>query len=349
MISASAVRPANGGQIGTALAARAALHVRVNGKPGKVVCFLEIETVSIVGLGALGTLFGHHLSRRMPRENLRVVADAARIDRYRREGIFSNGEPCDFHFVTPEADVGPADLVLVAVKALQLDGALASIRHHVDKNTVILSLLNGITSEAIIGGVYGMDHVVYCVAYGMDAVREGNRLTYRNMGKLCIGVNGGGALPENVKRVVRFFEQTDFPFEVDAHMEKRMWGKFMLNVGVNQTVALFGPDYGALQHEGEQRDTMIAAFREVVTLSRLEGVNLTEADVQYWLQLLSTLNPGGKPSMRQDVEARRRSEVALFAGTVLALGQKHGVATPVNRMLYDGILKLEAGYTGPSA
>ena len=112
-------------------------------------------------------------------------------------------------------------------------------------------------------------------------------------------------------------------------MEKRMWGKFMLNVGVNQTVAVFGPDYGAIQQPGSQRDTMIAAIREVVSLSKPEGVALTESDVTYWLDVLRTLNPRGKPSMRQDVEAGRPSEVALFAGTVLALAQKHGIATPV--------------------
>ena len=55
------------------------------------------------------------------------------------------------------------------------------------KQTLILSLLNGITSEGILAEAYGREKVVDCVAYGMDAVKEGNRLTYRNMGKLCIG------------------------------------------------------------------------------------------------------------------------------------------------------------------
>jgi 2-dehydropantoate 2-reductase len=233
---------------------------------------------------------------------------------------------------------------LVAVKYLQLNEALADIKYQVGPDTLILSLLNGITSEGIIAQSYGMDKVVYCVAQGMDAVKVGNRLTYKNMGRLCIGPPDGGPLPEKVQRVESFFRRMDLPHEVDEHMQKRMWGKFMLNVGVNQTVAVFGPCYLDVQKEGMQRDTMTSAMREVIALSELEGVNLTQEDLQYWLRLLGTLDPSGKPSMRQDVEAKRPSEVALFSGAVLDLAKKHGLDVPVNQMLYENILAMESRY-----
>ncbi|MDD3921831.1 MAG: ketopantoate reductase family protein [Eubacteriales bacterium] len=305
---------------------------------------MEIQTVTIVGLGALGTLFGHQLAKHMPKENLRILADENRIARYQRDGVFSNGEKCDFHFVTPKEALPPADLVLVAVKFGQLQSALETMRGQVGENTLILSLLNGISSEEVIGKVYGREKIVDCVAYGMDAVKVGNKLTFGHMGKLCIGTHLQGKPTEAVQRIARFFAAHDFPYEVDEAMGKRMWGKFMLNVGVNQTLAVFGPNYGALQKEGLQRDTMIAAMREVIALSQPEGAHLTEEDLTYWLDLLSTLNPEGKASMRQDVEAKRPSEVGLFAGTVIALAEKHGLDVPVNRMLLKRVGEMEAQY-----
>jgi 2-dehydropantoate 2-reductase len=304
----------------------------------------EIKTVAVIGQGALGTMFGSHLAKRMGKEDLRMIADRDRIARYRREKVYSNGEECDFHYVTPDDKTEPTDLILVAVKFLQLNEALRAIQNQVGPDTLILSLLNGITSEGIIARAYGMDKVVYCVAQGMDAVKARNLLTYKNMGKLCIGPPDGGPLPEKVQRVESYFRSMDFPYEVDERMQKRMWGKFMLNVGVNQTVAVFGPCYKDIQREGTQRDTMIAAMREVLALSEPEGVNLTGEDLHYWLGILGTLNPDGKPSMRQDVEAKRFSEVALFAGAVLELSRKHGLPSPVNQMLYDRITAMEAGY-----
>ena len=304
----------------------------------------EIQTVTIVGMGALGTLFGHLLEGHMPKENLRILANPARIARYQQEGVYSNGEPCDFHYVTTQDDAVPADLILVAVKSVHLKAALDTMRSHVGPDTLIISLLNGISSEEDIAAVYGWDKVVDCVAYGMDAVKEGNRLRYSQAGKLCIGTRISGTPTWQVQKIARFFDRTSFPYEISETMGKMMWGKFMLNVGVNQTVAVFGPDYEAIQHSGGQRDTMVAAMREVIALSRLENVNLTEADLQGWLDILDTLSKTNKPSMRQDVEAKRPSEVGLFAGTVLALADKYGLDTPVNRMLFDRIQAIEAGY-----
>lgn len=79
-------------------------------------------------------------------------------------------------------------------------------------------------------------------------------------------------------------------------------------------------------------------------MSEKEGIHLTEADLNYWLSVLGTLGPEGKPSMAQDVEVGRFSEVDLFSGTVLELGEKYGVPTPVNKELYERIKLIESKY-----
>jgi len=127
-------------------------------------------------------------------------------------------------------------------------------------------------------------------------------------------------------------------------MLNRQWGKLMLNVGLNQTAAVYGCNYGGTQVPGEARDTMISAMREVLVLSEKEHVNLTQEDIDYWLGILAGLNPEGKPSMQQDVETKRFSEVELFAGTVLERSKKYGLSCPTNQMLYDRIKDIESRY-----
>lgn len=304
---------------------------------------MEVKNVSIIGLGALGVLYGHHLSKKMPKENLRIIADQERIEKYEREGINCNGELCDFQYVTPEQNVEPADLIIFAVKYNGLKDAIHAAKNHVGEDTVFLSTLNGITSEEVIGTYFGFDNLLYCVAQGMDAVKEGNHQSYHNFGTLVFGEKEGINTPK-VKRVADFFKAMDMPYELDENMIKRQWGKFMLNVGVNQTVAVFASDYGEIQKEGKARDMMISAMREVMTLSRYEGINLGEEDVQYWLDVIGKLSPQAKPSMRQDTEAKRKSELELFAGTVIEMGKKHGVETPVNDELYRRIREMEQAF-----
>ncbi|WP_171903785.1 ketopantoate reductase family protein [Cellulosilyticum sp. I15G10I2] len=305
---------------------------------------MEIKTVSIIGLGALGILFGNHLSKRMPKEDLRIIAEQDRISKYKGNHVYCNGERCHFNYITPEEACTPADLVIFAVKYNDLNKAIQAVSNQVGEKTIILSLLNGITSETLIGETYGAHKLLYCVAQGMDAVKVDNRLTYEHMGMICFGERVPGVISEKVTQVSDFFKRMAIPFEVETDMYKRLWGKFMLNVGVNQTVAVYETNYGGVQAAGKARDTMIAAMKEVVLLSEKEGIYLTQQDIDYWLKVLGTLSPKGKPSMRQDMEAKRCSEVELFAGEVLKLGQKHNVPTPVNQRLYDEIIRVESTY-----
>lgn len=306
---------------------------------------MEIKTVSIIGLGALGILFGHQISRHIPKDNLRIIADIERINRYKNDKIYYNNEICDFNYVTPDENNTPADLLIFSVKFNGLHDAIKAVKNQVGENTIILSLLNGISSEEIIGEVYGMDKLLYSVAQGMDAVKVNNKLTYKNMGMICFGgIDSQNLQSEKIEVTARFFDKVEIPYLVDFNMCKRLWGKFMLNVGVNQSVTVYESDYGGIQKEGIIRSTMISAMKEVMLLSEKENIFITQSDLDYWLSILNVLNPIGKPSMRQDIEAKRYSEVELFAGTVIKLGKKHGIPVPINQMLYDRIKEMESHF-----
>lgn len=305
----------------------------------------EIKKVTIIGLGALGILVGHRFSKRMAKEDLRIVADEQRIKRYREEGVFCSGEPCDFNYVLPEEKTGPSDLIIFAVKFGALEDAIKAVKNQVGPDTLFVSLLNGITSEEIIAKTYPARNVVYTVAQGMDAVKEGNRLTYMNAGVVFIGDKEPAVeVSEKVKKVADFFEKMELPYSIEEDIKKRMWGKFMLNVGINQAVSVFGQDYSDAQNPGQTRDVMIAAMREVIPLAIKEQVGISEDDIPYWLKLIDTLNPQGKPSMRQDVEAKRTSEVEMLAGAVLMMSNKYGIKSPINEMLYEKLKAIESDY-----
>ncbi len=299
----------------------------------------EIKTVAVIGLGNLGVAFGDYLSGKMPKKDLRFIADSRRIERYEKEKIYCNGKACDFQYVSPEEKGTPSDLIIITVKYQDLAEAVRAIKNQVGPDTVILSALNGITSEAVIAEAYGKDKVLYCVAQGMDGIKAGNRLDFDHMGMLCFGEKEAGIISERVKRVDDFFNRTGFPHEAETDMMKRMWGKLMMNVGVNQAAAVFLCNYGGLQAPGEARDVMIGAMREVIPLSEKEGYPLTEEDLSYWLKVLDSLRPEGKPSMQQDAEAGKTTEVELFSGTVISLGKKYGIACPVNEFLYREITR----------
>jgi len=311
---------------------------------------MEIKTVSIIGLGALGVLFGKQMTDSLEKGQVRVIADPQRINKYKKEGIYSNDQICNFKYVTPGEISEPADLVIFMVKFNALRDAAIAMKSQIGPDTIIMSALNGISSEKILGEIYGMDNIVYCVAQGMDAVKVGNQLTYTQMGKLCFGespVKGErekSREKQKIDAVAAFFSKAGIPYEIVSDATHMIWSKFMLNVGVNQVVAYYEGNYGTVQAAGEARNMMLDSMREVTQIAPYEGINLSEKDIEYWMQVLATLSAEGKPSLRQDMEAKRKSEVDLFSGTVRELGKKYGVSTPVNNILYKKIKEIEVLY-----
>lgn len=300
-----------------------------------------MQSVAIIGLGALGILFAEELSPHLAFDDLRIVADGDRIARYRKNGVYANGLPLTLNYVDATKAMPPADVVIFAVKFGNLAEAIEAARQQVGKNTLILSALNGIASEQILVQAFGMEKVLACIAQGMDAVKVGNQLSYSTQGFLRIGECSSMGITARVDALVNFLSTHGLPCQASDDMPHHLWGKLMLNVGVNQAVAVFQGDYGTIQKPGRPREVMIAAMREVMTLAPYEHVTLTEDDLSYWLGVLDTLGASGKPSLRQDLEAHRPTEVELFSGTIRQLGLKHHIPTPVNDWLYAEIKRLE--------
>lgn len=296
--------------------------------------------ITIIGMGALGILYGDILTASLGRDAVTFLADERRIQKYKQEGVYCNGRLCDFRMSSQAA---PADLLIFAVKGNSLNDAIKSAENAVGEDTIILSLLNGISSEEILAEHFSKGHIVHCIAQGMDAVKLGNKLTYSHKGELRIGTPDP-ALAPFVERTAEILKSADVPYVVEEDILHRLWSKWMLNVGVNQVVMVNEGTYGTIQQPGEARDMMLAAMEEVKKLSEYAKTGVTEEDIKSYVNLVDSLNPDGMPSMRQDGVSRRYSEVELFAGTVIKKAAQYGLPVPVNRMLYQKVKEMEAAY-----
>jgi 2-dehydropantoate 2-reductase len=302
----------------------------------------QINTIYILGLGAVGGLYGAKLHD-MDAGRLKIIADRGRIDRFKQSPIKINGKAYHFNYVEPGDNTQPAaDLILIAVKDAQLAEAIQNIKGFLKPDTIVISLLNGISSEGQIAAEIGTEHLLYAYAIGMDAVREGKEINYTAPGRIVFGEPNNEILTPRVEAVKSLLEQAHVPHQIPVDMLRSQWSKFMMNVGINQASAILKATYGAFQQNGEARKLMQMAADEVIELSRHTGVNLEQADLDAYFAIINGLSAGGKTSMLQDVEAGRKTEVDIFAGAVIDLGKKYNVPTPVNETLYTIIKAMES-------
>lgn len=290
--------------------------------------------ISLIGLGAIGASYAERLNN-TAEIDLTIILDDTRLKTYTEQDFTINGKPQVFKYLSANADTDPADLIIVAVKYNALNESLDAIKHHVGDNTVIMSLLNGIDSEEIIGSRYGMDKMLYSLCIGIDAQRVGRDVHYGNIGKIVFGEKNG-ALSPRVTRIADAFSKAGIPFETPNDMYRQLWYKFMINVCANQPTAILGASYNHIDTpDGHEIMHMIA--KEVTSIAIMKGVRLTEDDFKAWLNILNSLDPKSKTSMLQDMDAGRPTEVEMLSGVIRKLGKEYGIPTPYNDMLYHMI------------
>lgn len=298
------------------------------------------QTVAIVGLGALGILYGQHLSAALGKERVKIIVNEERKKRYEKEGVTLNGEPCDFNYVLETEKGSSSDLVIICTKSLTLDSGMESMQNQVGEQTTILSLINGISSEQILGARFGYEKIIPTVAIGMDATREGQNVRSTVKGWLQIGVDVSEK-EQRLTKVQELFNEANFPYTVEEDITLKIWQKFIMNVGVNQVVMVNETTYKGIQTGGDFHEQAWAAMEEVVAIAQAEGIPLKEEHIQSAFDIIDTVDPEGMPSMRQDGLAKRPTEVELFAGTILAKSKQYGIPTPVNEELYKKVKEIE--------
>ena len=297
-----------------------------------------IKNVLMCGLGATGCIFADKINKNKDFD-FRILVDSVRFERYTKNPMELNGRILEFNYILPENKDFKADLILITTKFDGLKSAVENIKNFVKDDTIIMSLLNGVTSEKIIAEKHGQDKVITSYWIGHSAMREGNKVTHDGVGKIVFGSKDG--LTEKVLNVKDFFEKSKIDYEIPEDIDYSIWLKYMLNVSTNQPSAVFGATFGEMRESEKIRDIVKNLMMEVQLIAKAEGVKNTERMYEDAKNALRGMIPEGKTSMLQDVLAKRKTEVDIFAGTMIEFGKKHNIPVPYNEMIKTKIEDIE--------
>lgn len=299
-----------------------------------------VGSVAFAGLGSVGAIYAQLAARCGETPCFAVVRER---ESFERQAVSVNGERLDIPLCVPQEVRAVADLVLIAVKWHALEDALEQIAPAVGEHTVILSLLNGISSERVIAQRFPQASVLYAFGSGIDSNRTGRAVRMNRRGRIVFGPRMQGQ-EEDTAAVQAYFARAGIPHEVSHDMQRELWWKLMVNVGMNQVSAVMDLNFGAFRRCPEAMERMRSAQREVIAVANAQGIPMDEGDIARWERQLAGLSADGLSSTLQDVRARRKTEVELYGGEICRLGALHGVPTPVNAELVRRIREIERSF-----
>lgn len=291
----------------------------------------KISKVALVGLGAVGAVVASELQT-VPGLELFCVVDGERKARYDANGIFINGKKQDFNLVTPDK-VPEVDLAIIATKNLQIDQALSELSRAVGKETMLLSLLNGIQSEKEIEKVYGRERTLYGFIINITSVNLCGKIECSSNGTIVFGEKDNSHT-ERVQAVESLFEAAGISYKNPENIQLEMWKKFLINTTFNSVGAMCRSPYGGFKNV-ELQELVRKIGAEVIAVANAEKIPLTRELLEDDITLTCSYTPTGKCSMLQDMEAARQTENDFFCGTVMRLGKEHNISTPYCEFMFQ--------------
>ena len=298
---------------------------------------MEIKTAAVIGAGAIGSYFIAGLSPKL-KDGLWIVAEGERKHRLSENGITVNDRKIPLHVKTPEEAKG-ADLVLVTVKYGALEAALPMIEKIVDSHTIVLSPMNGVDSEKVIGERIGMEHMVYSMIK-IASERKEDRISYNP--ETTQGIFFGekdGQESERIKALSELLSGTQVHYHVCDNIEQDIWYKYALNISKNLPQAIINCGLGAYNDSQHVAYISKRLREEVVQVAAALGIDIS--DENNISGKSATFSPEARFSTLQDLDAKRPTEIDMFSGTLIRMGKELSVETPFNEFAYHAIKALE--------
>jgi len=301
--------------------------------------------LAVVGAGAMGCIFGAALAEAGGDV---TVLDVARplVDRINDAGVTIVQADVERTVRVPAtwdpSSIGHVDAAIVFVKCYQTASAAELMDPLIRDRSVVASLQNGWGNEAILADAFGDERVLAGVTYHSGTTLEPARVSHNAPGPTFIGPHVGDAV-DRCRPLVDALSAAGFEVTASADVRTEIWKKLVFNAAGLAAGALTGLDPRGTTLHDEMRGLVFALASEAVAVARAAGYDI-DADerIATLTSAFERAAPGTKGSMRQDMEAGRRTEIDVINGAVVREAEAHGMDAPLSRAMIALVRGYEA-------
>jgi 2-dehydropantoate 2-reductase len=302
--------------------------------------------VAVVGCGAVGSLFAANLATLDDVEVWAYDLDRAHVAAIERDGLRLTGAGdvvSRLRATTDAAELPPCDFGIVATKAMHTDGAIAATAHAFAGGCVA-TVQNGIGNEEAIAA--HVERVIRGTTFPAGKLVEPGVVQWDVRGETTFGPFEDRPAPlAEVERLADACTRAGMPTHAVPDARGPQWRKVIFNAATNPLGALTGLTHGAVCEQPPLRLLASQLVDEGKAVAAAQGIEL-DSDPEELIDYAARRDVayGHKASMLQDLEARRQTEVDYLNGGIVRFGQDHGVAAPVNQLIWALVKGVEASW-----
>ncbi len=297
--------------------------------------------ISIIGAGAMGSLYGGMLSE-AGHDVVLYDVNKEHVNRINSKGLaIHSAATKEVKIVRPSASTDPeavrnSDIFIIFVKSTITEIVAKQFSEYSDENTIVITLQNGLGNEAIIRRYFPERQVAAGVtSQGATFIGPGE-INHAGKGPtyLCMADKNNARL----EPFVNALNSAGFETHIEENIEDLIWSKLIINVGINAVTAITGLENGKLLDYPEIKEVMADLVAEGVKTAEKKGVKFTYPDplaVVFEVAEKTALN---RSSMLQDFDRGNATEIDFINNAIVKEAEKLGMEAPVNKTV-TGIVK----------
>ncbi len=298
----------------------------------------------IVGPGAMGCLFAARLSKAGFDVTLLDYIEE-RAKQINEQGLLVEGVTGEYAVKVPTVtgDVPSSpDMVLLCVKSYKTRQASETMKAWFPAKAVVVTLQNGVGNVEILERIFGKERILGGVTSEGATLLGPGKIRHAGQGETIVGPAGDPNGP--AENLVSAFEQAGFKAESVDNVSDLIWGKLIVNVGINALTAITRLKNGRLPEVPGTRLVLEEAVKEAVAVAGAKNIQLPYGDPLGRVMQVCEATAGNVASMLQDVLKEKETEVDAINGAIVREGEALGIPTPVNRTLTSLVHAIQETY-----
>ena len=306
---------------------------------------------AIYGAGGLGGYYGARLAE--AGHEVAFIARGAHLDAIRKNGLKVLSPLGDAHLETPTAtgdprEIGPVDVVIVAVKTWQVPEAARAMQPMIGADTLVVPFLNGVQAPDELAEILGAQHVlgglskIFSLIEAPGVIRHFNPGAYVEIGEL----HGGPS--QRVEALRAEFEKAGAQAKASTDIRSELWKKLLVVSSWAGLGALSRSPLGVIRTQPETRALVDRAMDEGIAVGKRRGYPLADDYKAELWGFYAALPADATASMQRDLMAGKPSELDAWNGAIVRFGLESGVDTPVHTFTYHALLPMERRARGQS-
>jgi len=289
--------------------------------------------IVIVGAGAIGSLFGGLLSKK---NTVVLVGRPPHAKAIQKEGLHISGKTrlhMNISAVSSTKDVSLApDLVLITVKSYDTETAIAQTIPLLGKDTMVLSLQNGLGNVEKIEQVIERNRILAGVTTHGAIFSKPGAIIHTGIGKTILGELT--RIPsKRLEDIVHVFNEAGIETSASTDIVKELWSKTIINSSINPITAVFQCNNGYLLKNPLLEKMVEYICTESTTIANQDEIPLNTVEMIERTREVIAQTSKNYSSMLQSIRQGKKTEIDSINGALARYGKYHGIATPLNSIL----------------